>query len=385
MHFSDAEMEAKSLKAGDLLVCEGGDIGRAAIWAGEISGCSFQNHIHRLRPTTHEIDPRFVMHYLQAGFTLLGMFDGAGNRTTIPNLSRTRLAALDVPVPPLREQQAIADVLSTVRQTIELQDQLVRLVRELKQSALQQLFTHGLRGERRNQTEIGLLPESWALKKLESMREFLQYGTSSKCDYESLGNPVLRIPNVADGVVDGADIKRCRLEAREVENWLLEDGDVLFVRTNGVRDRVGSCAVYHGEPNNALFASYLIRARVQQEVLNPDFLQYFSSTEQGRAQLSGRASPAADGKFNINTKSIEALLLPLPVLAEQEEIVKVLQAVDRKVAHHERKRATLKELFKTLLNELMTGRVRVADLDGNEFVTTERAPVDVRSVAESSR
>jgi type I restriction enzyme S subunit len=124
---------------------------------------------------------------------------------------------------------------------------------------------------------------------------------------------------------------------------------------------------------------------VQQEVLNPDFLQYFSSTEQGRAQLSGRASPAADGKFNINTKSIEALLLPLPVLAEQEEIVKVLQAVDRKVAHHERKRATLKELFKTLLNELMTGRVRVADLDGNEFVTTERAPVDVRSVAESSR
>ncbi len=86
----------------------------------------------------------------------------------------------------------------------------------------------------------------------------------------------------------------------------------MFIRTNGVRGRVGTCAVYCGQPERALFASYLVRARLNAKELDPSFFQYFTATAAGLAQLGGQASPAADGKFNVNTKTIDSVLVPLP-------------------------------------------------------------------------
>src|SRR5690606_17832111 len=152
-------------------------------------------------------------------------------------------------------------------------------------------------------------------------------------------NPVIRIPNIVDGKITTGDLKWCELTDREVSALSLADGDVLFIRTNGVRERVGTCSVYHGQPANALFASYLIRARLKAHVLNADFFQYYSMTPAGVSCLAGRASPAADGKFNINTKNIDSILVPLPPSArrhEQDEIVRILKTIDRKISVHER-------------------------------------------------
>jgi type I restriction enzyme S subunit len=197
---------------------------------------------------------------------------------------------------------------------------------------------------------------------LEVLREFLQYGTSAKCDYPKQGNPVVRIPNVMDGQVRCDDLKWCEFSAKEIESLVLESGDVLFIRTNGVRERVGTCAVYRGQPERALFASYLIRARLKTDELNPDFFQYFTATAVGTSLLGGRASPAADGKFNVNTTTIDSILVPLPKPDEQREIVGILQTIDRKISVHERKRATLQELFQTMLHQLMTAQLRVHTL-----------------------
>ena len=366
MSFSEEEIRTKTLKPGDLLVCEGGEIGKAAVWNGEIGNCGFQNHLHRLRPRSDEVVPRFYMYYLQAGFTQLGIYEGAGNKTTIPNLSRSRLEGLAVPPPNRTEHAKIAAVLWKAQRAIETEEKLIATACELKQSVLRQLFSRGLRGEPQKETEIGPIPESWEIRPFQELREFLQYGTSAKCDYHGKGNPVIRIPNITGGAVDTADLKWCELSDREVTSLQLNDGDLLFVRTNGVRERVGSCAVYHEQPKGALFASYLIRARLKVDELNPDFFQYYSMTPAGKSFLAGRASPAADGKFNINTKTIDAVLVPVPPSAarnEQDEIVAVLKTIDRKISIHERKRATLQELFKTLLHKLMTGQIRVDKLD----------------------
>ena len=101
--FQTDELPAKLLRKGDLLVCEGGEIGRAAIWNGEVETMSFQNHLHRLRPIVEEVEPRFYVYFLQSAFTQLGIFEGAGNKTTIPNLSRNQLAELEVPQPTIDE------------------------------------------------------------------------------------------------------------------------------------------------------------------------------------------------------------------------------------------------------------------------------------------
>ena len=140
MSIPQHELPDKLLRPGDLLVCEGGEIGRAAIWNGEVGTMSFQNHLHRLRPI-EDVEPRFYVYFLQSAFTQLGIFEGAGNKTTIPNLSRSRLAALKVPQPPKREQQAIVQALAQVRKAVGFHRRKAALLEELFRSLLRILMT----------------------------------------------------------------------------------------------------------------------------------------------------------------------------------------------------------------------------------------------------
>ncbi|MFL0178128.1 restriction endonuclease subunit S [Mycobacterium sp. SMC-15] len=363
MAIPDRELADKLVEPGDLLVCEGGEIGRAAIWEGGPTPMSFQNHLHRLRPHVDDVDPRFYVYFLQSAFTQLGIFEGAGNKTTIPNLSSGRLKALEVPHPPLAEQVAIADVLRHVQRSRRLNEHVGLTTQELKSAAMEQLFTRGLRGEAQKETEIGPIPETWDLAQFGEVREFLQYGTSVRCVLEPEGYPVLRIPNIEPGRVNSAELKYCNLAPAQASKYLLQHGDLLFIRTNGVIDRLGSCAVYEGEPHPALFASYLIRARLTELVL-PKYVAYFYGSTRGTSLVGGRATPASDGKYNLNTGTIDALPLPIPpTVEEQQEIIDVLDALDSKIDLHRRKRAVLDQLFTSLLHKLMTGEITVRDLD----------------------
>ena len=360
MSIPEHELPTRLLRRGDLLVCEGGEIGRAAIWDGQVETMSFQNHLHRLRPAVPDVESRFYVFFLQSAFTQLGLFEGAGNRTTIPNLSRSRLAGLDVPQPPLAEQQAISAALGQVRSAIRTQERGVAATQDLKRAAMQTLFARGLRGEVQKKTEIGSIPKSWKLVTLASVREKLQYGTSVRCTYEVSEWPVLRIPNVRSQRIDADDLKYCGLTGSDATKYQLEDGDLIFIRTNGVLKRLGSCAVYDGHPANALFASYLIRARLQQEHVLPHFAAAFFNSETGARIVSARAIAASDGKYNLNIAAIDSLALPLPqTLIEQYEIVAILDVISRKIDLHHRKRTVLEELFKTLLHKLMTRELRV--------------------------
>ena len=362
MSIPERELPAKLLKRGDLLVCEGGEIGRAAIWGGDMGPMSFQNHLHRLRPLVPDVEPRFYVFFLQCAFTQLGIFEGAGNKTTIPNLSRSRLAELNVPQPSLAEQRAISAALGRAREALKAQDRSLAAAQGLEHAAMHTLFTRGLRGEAQKETEIGPVPKSWEVVDFSALRDRLQYGTSTRCTPEPSTYPVLRIPNVAPQRVSTSDLKYCDLPDSDAARFLLDVGDLLFIRTNGVLDRLGACAVYSGQPPNALFASYLIRASLKADRVMPQFASYFLSSDRGTSMIAERAVPASDGKFNLNTAAIDSFLVPLPPLDQQGEIVATLDAIDRKVDLHHRKRGVLEELFKALLHKLMTREIRVHDL-----------------------
>ena len=147
MAIPERELPAKLLRPGDLLVCEGGEIGRAAIWNGEVEPMAFQNHLHRLRPIVEDVEPRFYVYFLQSAFTQLGLFEGAGNRTTIPNLSRSRLAALEVPLPSLEEQRVTVTALGLVRKAIRTHDRKRAVLNELFGTMLHELITGHIRAE----------------------------------------------------------------------------------------------------------------------------------------------------------------------------------------------------------------------------------------------
>ncbi len=269
-----------------------------------------------------------------------------------------------VPIPPTKDQAQIANALWQVDLSRQAQVKLLTNMDKLKRAAMRELFGCGLRDEAQKDSEIGPVPASWAVVEFAEVRQWLQYGTSVRCTLEPGTFPVLRIPNIEPGRVNASDLKYCNMEPREAENFLLEAGDLIFIRTNGVLDRLGSCAVYVDTPERALFASYLIRARLQTDKIFPRFAAYFFASERGTGLVAGRATPAADGKYNLNTGTIDSLPLPLPpTLGEQYEIVAILEAIDTKIDLLRAKLTVLDDLFKVLLRGLMSGEIPASELD----------------------
>ncbi|XQZ35115.1 restriction endonuclease subunit S [Paracoccus yeei] len=353
------ELSGKLLRPGDLLVCEGGEIGRAAVWNGEQDVMSFQNHLHRLRPLADDVDPRFYVYFLQCGFTQLGIFEGAGNKTTIPNLSRNRLAALDVPHPEIDEQRNIVRVLARVREAMKLHDRCTGLAQDLKRAAMRALFTKGLRGEAQKETEIGPVPESWELRSVLDL-----------CDIRSGGTPRKSVPEYWIGDipwVSGKDLKAPTLDdaidhvsAKGVEagSRLAPAGTVLvLVRGMGLAKDLPVAVI-----NRPMAFNQDIKALVSRGDFSGKFLR--SAIYVHKDRLLAKIVPSAHGTMTLNLNDIETFMVPCPAdPVEADEIVAVLEAIDRKIDLHRRKRAVLDELFKALLHKLITGEIRVSDLD----------------------
>ncbi len=360
MSIPEHELPAKLLKRGDLLVCEGGEIGRAAIWDGQIEKMAFQNHLHRLRPIAPNVEARFYVYFLQSAFTQLGIYEGAGNKTTIPNLSRSRLAGLDVPQPSLAEQQAISCVLSRVQDAIKVQDRSVAASQALKHAAMRTLFTGGLRGEAQKETEIGPVPEGWELARIGELFE-IEQGLSLKGNLatDGEGMPFLRTSNVYWGRIELQTVSRMRPHTAPLPERLLLKGDLLVCEGG----EIGRAAVWDGEIETCLYQNHLHRLRpVDASRTEPRFVMAW--LEEGfkhRAAYEGAGNRTTIP--NMSRSRLAELTIPHPQAAVQREIVAILDAIDCKIDLHRRKRAVLEELFKAVLHKLMTGEIRVGELD----------------------
>ena len=146
MHVAPELIGDRWLRLGDLLVCEGGEIGRAAVWESKEPGYTYQNHLHRLRPLIGgSIEPKFAAAWLEVGFCHRKVYEGAGNKTTIPNLSRARLAELPMPVPAIDEQRDIVAILDAIDRKIELHRKKRTVLEELFKALLHKLMTGEIR------------------------------------------------------------------------------------------------------------------------------------------------------------------------------------------------------------------------------------------------
>ena len=110
MDFDEAERVKFALEDGDLLVCEGGEIGRCAIWHGEVADCYIQNAVHRVRCDKEQITPLFLGYQLFYHATENGFSDIVGSKATIAHLPADKLKTMRVMVPPLAEQHTFEDL-----------------------------------------------------------------------------------------------------------------------------------------------------------------------------------------------------------------------------------------------------------------------------------
>ena len=355
MSISERELPGKLLRRGDLLVCEGGAIGRAAIWGGTVETMSFQNHVHRLRPVAPNVEPRFYVFFLQSAFTQLGIYEGAGNKTTIPNLSRSRLAGLDVPQPPLAEQQAIIHVLGRVRDAIKLHGRSIAATQALKRAAMRRLFTRGLRGEAQKETEFGPVPESWVQVPLSALGKIV---TGNTPPTEDPGNYIAgEIPFVAPGDFEhGFRIDKTEKLITPLgleRSRSVKAGTTCFVCIGSTIGKVGYTTFKVCATNQQ------INSIVPNSGFDPLFTFYLMVY--WAEHIHKRASPSP---VPILSKGAFAQIEVVGTtdLEEQRETAAVLNAIDDKIDLHRRKRAALAELFQVLLHKMMSGKVHVGEL-----------------------
>ena len=143
--FSEREINLATPRFGDLFVCEGGDIGRTAMWEADIAPIGFQNHLHRLRKKNDGVCAKFYAFWMEFAILLKKLYVDQGNKTTIPNLSQSRLKALIVPYPSKREQEQISSILTEIDRRISLGSERKILFENSYRNMLQELMTGQIR------------------------------------------------------------------------------------------------------------------------------------------------------------------------------------------------------------------------------------------------
>lgn len=143
MHFNESERAKFRLRKGDLLVCEGGEVGRTAIWNGELQECYYQKAIHRLRPVSDCSAP-FMRYYMRCAAET-GRFSDYASRTSISHLTQEKLARLPIPVPPRFEQDQIANAIQDIDRAISSWLDSLSALSLLKRGLMQDLLTGRVR------------------------------------------------------------------------------------------------------------------------------------------------------------------------------------------------------------------------------------------------
>jgi len=166
---------------------------------------------------------------------------------------------------------------------------------------------------------LGELPEGWWWARVREISAMIQYGTSEKANEDSSGFPVVRMGNIQEGGISFEALKYLPSDSPHLSEFILEDGDVLFNRTNSA-ELVGKTAVYKRRHPTAVFASYLIRVKVDKDAYHPDMLSFFINSFHGRRYIGSVVSQQV-GQANVNGTKLAQMPIPLPPLAEQQQIV----------------------------------------------------------------
>ncbi len=181
MRFEPKEMDRYGLRFGDIVMCEGGEPGRCAIWKDQVPGMMIQKALHRIRPKEF-LDYCFLFYsFLHLGHTKV--FDQYVTGATIKHLPGEKLAKVEVDIPPLSIQRRIASILSAYDELIENSQRRIKILEAMARALYREWFVHfrfpGFESVPRVPSPLGEIPQGWEVKKLGDVVE-LNYGKALK-------------------------------------------------------------------------------------------------------------------------------------------------------------------------------------------------------------
>lgn len=351
MRFQEDELERFGLRNGDMVMCEGGEPGRCAVWNEPVPGMKIQKALHRIRAHAC-VDNRFLYYaFLHKGRCngFSALFTGA----TIKHLTRQNLANLEIALPPLAIQKRIANSLATYDALIANHRRRMELLEELARRLYEEWFVR-LRFPGHQHTRlIDGLPEGWRRKKLLELCESVDYGYTASAERETVGPKFLRITDIVPEFIDWATVPHCAIEGDRLAKFRLACGDIVIARTGAT---VGYAKRLHKRLPDAVFASYLVRLRPGREI-DDLILGVFVESQAYKAYVKSRVGGAAQPNANAQVLAAAEIVVPTPTvqndfralvepLFDQREILQVA---------NERLRAA-RDL---LLPRLMSGEIEV--------------------------
>ena len=294
------------------------------------------------------------------------VFDKAAG-TTMKRISRTNLGNIRIPLPPLHEQQAIASYLddrcSKIDEIIAEAEKSIEEYKELKQAVIFEAVTKGLDKNvpmKDSGVEwIGEIPVAWSVRKLKTLLlKPLQYGANeSGVEYDEQLPRYIRITDVtSEGGLKTEG--KLSLTEEQAQSYILDDKDILFARSGGT---VGKAFFYRVEYGYSAFAGYMIRAKVDSHIINPELVYYAtlaSNYNDWKAITMTQATIP-----NIGASKYADFSVVVPIKEEQDELVEYLRRSTEKIdALISEKQALIEDLQaykKSIIYEVVTGKRRV--------------------------
>jgi len=314
-------------------------------------------------------DERFV-YYLanvpEFRSVTISLMEGSTGRQRVPSDVFKR--GIELPLPPLSEQRRIVDILSTVDEQIQQTDEIIQETRKLKKGLFNDLISTGVKQNvtTRN-VKVGPLqveiPETWSLKQLKNIVP----NENGAIRTGPFGSKLKNEHHVPEGVklYEQRHVyqEKFNIGNRHVtEEWYNSELTSYEARPFDVlitlQGTVGEAAMIPESAEKGVINPKLIRIRPDESVVYPQFLARFLNDARISNQQIDYLSHGAVVS-GLNVKTVGQIKVPLPPIPEQRKIVNAANKVAEKVSKENRKKELLKELKRGLMQDLLTGKVRV--------------------------
>jgi type I restriction enzyme, S subunit len=361
------------IERGQLLIVTRTGVGKLAIAPCNIA---ISQDITGFYVDEGQATPEFLYHRMRRGVEDLKKLNQG---TSINGIIRADLENYPVELPPLPEQRRIAEILGTVDAAIEQTEALVAKYQQLKAGLMHDLFTRGLSPEASaqgdvtwklrptrqaaphlyHQSPLGWIPKEWEVKPLGVLAEIVS-GVTLGCKAEiddEVGVPYLRVANVQDGYFDLTEVKSVTVSRAKFEKLQLRRGDVLM-NEGGDFDKLGRGSVWQEEIKPCIHQNHVFRVRPEPEQLRSYYLAYWSQSESGK-KFFLLNSKQSTNLASINSTQLNRFPIALPSTQEQERIELRIAALQSRIEMESREVTKLRAQKQGLMQDLLTGRVRV--------------------------
>jgi type I restriction enzyme S subunit len=282
--------------------------------------------------------------------------------TTVESIETGFLQGYKIPLPSLPEQHHIADILSKVDEKIQQTDKAIEKTKELKRGLMQDLLIYGVGHDDYEERYLGPrkleIPRKWEKSRLEDVSEIITRGKQPTYVEEG-GIPVL---NQSCIYWDGFHPEGLKRLDEEVANgwkdkYWVKKGDVLINSTG--KGTLGRALEWTNDSNTHVLDSHITRVHPDNSVLDPTYFRFYLESNHGQKMLYAFCVAGSTGQIELSKSDLQTMPILLPPLEEQQQISEAFNRVNEKIQDEQQTKTELQELKRGLMQDLLTGKVRV--------------------------